>query len=223
MQRNYGEDRIHEPKRDRDLAAHPGRSDERQLYPAHEIHQKVGVGDTWLAWTVFALCIFPSVLAVLTVPSLGQVYADAGSGPMPSGRLRRRVGEFAGVSSAWRWMPVGIALAFSVILGISAAVGALIPLFTTARRSPRKYRGHGRSGAGDRGVLVCAKAGRAREAALGKVPREAIGRKRAPVLHVERFGVGAGRIGLAYGGRLADGAKAAAPPRPGRIMLPGCH
>jgi len=32
--------------------------------------------NTWLAWTIFALCIFPPALAWLTVPSLGQVYSD---------------------------------------------------------------------------------------------------------------------------------------------------
>ena len=37
--------------------------------------------NTWLAWTIFALAVFPVVLTLLTVPALGQVYAHTGPGP----------------------------------------------------------------------------------------------------------------------------------------------
>src|ERR1700685_2518194 len=38
--------------------------------------------NTWLAWTVFALILFPPILALMTIPHLGDVYAAAGSGPI---------------------------------------------------------------------------------------------------------------------------------------------
>src|ERR1039458_8498383 len=125
--------------------------------------------NTWLAWTIFALCIFPPLLAFLTVPSLGQVYSDAGSGPIA---IAAGCGAGWGVSQVFFGLAVdavGIALAFSVILGISAAVGALIPLFAASTA----FTSQGIAVMGGValvivGVLVCAKAGRAREAALGR-------------------------------------------------------
>src|ERR1035437_8298856 len=61
--------------------------------------------NTWLAWTIFALCIFPPLLAFLTVPSLGQVYCDAGSGPVATPPGAAPGGEFPKASSAWGWLP----------------------------------------------------------------------------------------------------------------------
>jgi L-rhamnose-H+ transport protein len=167
--------------------------------------------NTWLAWTIFALCVFPSVLALVTVPSLGQVYSYAGAGPIA---IAAGCGAGWGVSQVFFGLAVdavGIALAFSVILGISAAVGALIPLFATSTA----FTSQGVAVMGGValvivGVLVCAKAGRAREAALGEGPvgKPSVGKG---LLFCTFSGLGSALVGLGlqYGGRLADVAKAA--------------
>ncbi len=40
--------------------------------------------NTWLVWTIFALVIFPPLLTFLTVPALGEVYAQTGMAPVLS-------------------------------------------------------------------------------------------------------------------------------------------
>ena len=84
--------------------------------------------NTWLAWTIFALGIFPVMLTVLTVPALSRVYVEAGQGPW---LLAGAFGAGWGVSQVFLGLAVnelGMALSFSVILGISAAVGSIVPL-----------------------------------------------------------------------------------------------
>src|SRR5437868_10591480 len=84
--------------------------------------------NTWLMWTIFALFIFPVVLTWWTVPSLKQVYAQTGLGPA---LLAACFGAGWGISQIFLGLAVegiGMALSFSVILGLSAAVGSLVPL-----------------------------------------------------------------------------------------------
>ena len=163
--------------------------------------------NTWLAWTIFALGIFPPLLAWLTVPSLGEVYSQAGSGPIA---IAAGCGAGWGISQVFFGLAVdavGIALAFSVILGISAAVGALIPLFVDPAFSASSTKGLAVMGGVAlviAGVLICAKAGRAREAALGQGPKgkPSIGKG---LLFCTFSGLGSALVGLGlqYGGDLA--------------------
>ena len=84
--------------------------------------------NTWLAWTIFALGIFPVTLTLITVPSLSNVYVQAGQGPW---LLAGGFGAGWGISQVFLGLAVnelGMALSFSVILGISAAVGSIVPL-----------------------------------------------------------------------------------------------
>ena len=84
--------------------------------------------NTWLAWTIFALGILPLALTLTTVPLLTQVYAQAGAGPA---LLAAAFGGGWGISQVFLGLAVdgiGMALSFSVILGISAAVGSIVPL-----------------------------------------------------------------------------------------------
>jgi len=84
--------------------------------------------NTWLMWTIFTLGIFPVALASVTVPALGQVYARTGAGPA---LLAASFGAGWGISQVFLGLAVegiGMALSFSVILGLSAAVGSLVPL-----------------------------------------------------------------------------------------------
>lgn len=84
--------------------------------------------NTWLAWTIFALLIFPLVVTFATVPSVRAVYADAGIGTV---LIPAAFGAGWGISQVFLGLAVeglGMALSFSVILGLSAAVGSLVPL-----------------------------------------------------------------------------------------------
>ena len=166
--------------------------------------------NTWLAWTIFALVIFPPVLALLTLPSLGEVYTQAGPGPIA---IAAGCGAGWGVAQVFFGLAVdavGIALAFSVILGISASVGALVPLFLD--RNPPAFSSKGLAVIGGvalviAGVGICARAGRAREAALGQAPkgRPSVGRG---LLFCTLSGLGAALValGLQYGSALARAA-----------------
>jgi L-rhamnose-H+ transport protein len=129
--------------------------------------------NTWFFWTIFALVIFPPLLTFLTVPRLGAVYHEASGGVI---WMVIACGAGWGVSQVFLGLAVdaiGMALSFSVILGLSAAVGSIIPLI-------RLHPGEVLTGEGIAvmvgvllvliGVGVCAVAGRRREAALGQGP-----------------------------------------------------
>ena len=86
--------------------------------------------NTWAIWTLFALFVFPLLLAYTTVPQINSACHPGRSW----GRDHR------GCGSTWSRLgnhqvlfglaveAIGIALTFSVVLGLSAAVGSLIPL-----------------------------------------------------------------------------------------------
>jgi L-rhamnose-H+ transport protein len=125
--------------------------------------------NTWLAWTIFALLLLPPAIALATVPHLEAVYRSADA---------RIICEVAGFGAGWGVAQVffglaveaiGIALTFSLVLGTSAAVGALVPLLRLHPESLNTAAGHGvlvGVALVIAGVLACAAAGRRRESAL---------------------------------------------------------
>jgi L-rhamnose-H+ transport protein len=183
--------------------------------------------NTWLAWTLFALVLFPPLLASFTIPSLGQVYAQAGPTPIATVAA---CGAGWGVAQVFFGLAVdavGMALAFSVILGLSAAVGSLIPL---VRFHPEKILTTGGlvviSGVALVlvGIAVCAVAGRKREAALGQGP---VGKpsvtKGLTFCLLSGLGSALVNFGLAFGGPLIAAARqAGAAPlwAPNAVWLP---
>lgn len=183
--------------------------------------------NTWLAWTIFALGIFPPVLTLTTVPRLGEVYAQAGAGAIVTVAA---CGAGWGVSQVFFGLAVdavGIALAFSVILGTSAAVGSVIPL-VHLHREKLFTRGGLLVLVGVAlvlaGVGVCAVAGRKREAALGQGPAGKPSVMRG-LLFCAFSGLGSALVnfGLAYGVPLiaaARGAGAAPLWAPNAVWLP---
>lgn len=122
--------------------------------------------NTWLVWTIFALVIFPFVAALMTVPNLAVVYRSAAPGTIL---------EVCGFGAGWGVAQVlfgvavdmiGIALTFSVVLGISAAMGSLIPMLSLHRQHLNSMAGYAVFGAIALvllGVVLCAAAGRMRE------------------------------------------------------------
>ncbi|MGB6482467.1 MAG: L-rhamnose/proton symporter RhaT [Candidatus Acidiferrales bacterium] len=127
--------------------------------------------NTWLVWTIGALVIFPPAMTFLTVPHLHAVYATV---PAMVIVTVAACGAGWGISQVFFGLAVesvGIALAFSIILGISAAVGGLFPLI---RYHPAQiFTGVGLDvlvgvALVILGVGICAKAGHKREVVLGQ-------------------------------------------------------
>jgi L-rhamnose-H+ transport protein len=126
--------------------------------------------NTWAIWTILALIVFPLLLAYGTVPRLSSAYAQAGTEVVSMVAACGAGWGIAQVLFGLGVETIGIALTFSVVLGLSAAVGSLIPL---VRLHPDKVF----SAAGLAvmsgvalvliGVSMCALAGRWREAGLG--------------------------------------------------------
>ena len=126
--------------------------------------------NIWLAWTLFALVLLPVATAVVSIPSLGAVYRDAGAGAVDVVMLCGAGWGLAQVLFGLSIDAIGIGLTFSIVLGVSAAVGSLIPLIRLQHTS------RGSSVVGPilpgivlvlAGVFVCAIAGRMRERAQG--------------------------------------------------------
>jgi L-rhamnose-H+ transport protein len=84
--------------------------------------------NIWAVWSVYALLLMPVLAALITVPRMGEVYSQAGARNV----LLVAVCGFAwGIAQVLFGLAVdsiGIALAFAIVLGLSAAIGSLIPL-----------------------------------------------------------------------------------------------
>jgi len=122
--------------------------------------------NTWLAWTVFALVVLPFATALLTIPNLWMVYRSA---------TPKIILEVCGFGAGWGVAQVffgiavdmvGVTLAFSIVLGTSAAIGSLIPMVSLHQEnlnSTARYAVFGSIVLVLFGVMLCAAAGRIRE------------------------------------------------------------
>jgi len=182
--------------------------------------------NTWAVWSVFALLIFPPIVTLATVPNLSEVYAQAGTGIIAAVAAFGAGWGIAQVFFGLAVESIGIALAFSIILGIAAAVGSLIPLIQL--HSDKAFTGPGLGVfAGVAlvlvGVSVCAVAGRRREAALGVGPKgQSFGRGLTFAI-LSGLGAALTNFGMAYGGPLMKAAEATGTPlhwRPNAAWLP---
>jgi|HubBroStandDraft_6_1064221.scaffolds.fasta_scaffold13351_3 L-rhamnose-H+ transport protein len=167
--------------------------------------------NTWLVWTLFALVIFPPLAAFATIPHLGELYGEVAAGLVVTVAIFGLGWGVAQVLFGLAVDSIGIALTFSIVLGISAAVGCVIPLI---RLHPEKLFTTGGfiTMAGVAlviaGVAICAIAGRRREAAMAA-------RDGRPKVNMSRglacailcgFGAALVNFGLAFGGPLMDAA-----------------
>src|SRR5882724_399640 len=165
--------------------------------------------NTWAVWTGLALLLMPLIGAAITVPQLPHVYAQAGTRSVV---LVAACGMGWGIAQVLFGLAVdsiGIALAFAIVLGLSAAIGGLIPFLRLHADKALTPAGLGLIG----GVLlvmvgvgICARAGTLREqtakqAQMNRSPTSGI------LIAVMR-GIGAASMnfGVAFGGPVVEAA-----------------
>lgn len=103
---------------------------------------KWSLENTWLVFCLTGMVIFPWLLTAATVPSLGQVYADTPSRVIANIVLS---GLSWGVGASLVGVGLdmlGIGLGFAIILGLSAAVGSIVPLLLLTPQKLFTPQGH---------------------------------------------------------------------------------
>lgn len=168
--------------------------------------------NTWTVWTLFALLILPALTAYLTIPNLGVVYSKAGADVVVMVALCGLAWGVAQVLFGLAVNAIGIALGFAIVLGLSAALGSLIPLI---RLHPEKiFTASGLTVIAGvvlvvAGVSICAVAGRMRERALGSAEQHKMSFS-AGLACAVLSGVCAAAMnfGVAFGGALSRAAEA---------------
>lgn len=83
--------------------------------------------NTWLFWSIFALLVLPPALAFATIPDFSGVL-HGGGGVVWLVAICGAAWGVAQVLFGRALDKIGIALTFSIVLGLSAAMGSLIPL-----------------------------------------------------------------------------------------------
>jgi L-rhamnose-H+ transport protein len=84
--------------------------------------------NSWLIFAITGLVIFPWSIACLTIPHLGSVYSGASWPTLEKVALFGFAWGIGATLCGLGISRVGLALAFAVILGITASFGSLIPL-----------------------------------------------------------------------------------------------
>jgi L-rhamnose-H+ transport protein len=167
--------------------------------------------NTWLMWTIYGLFIFPPLLTFITIPDLMGVYRETGPGVVAAVAA---CGAGWGISVIFIGLAieaVGVALSFSIMLGISAALGSLVPLVylhSDKIATPEGMLLLAGLALVLIGVGVCAVAGKHRETAL------AVGVRKVSIGMGLTFcvlgGIGSGlvNLGLVFGAPILKAAEA---------------
>ncbi len=124
--------------------------------------------NTWLVWAFTALLILPWSLAFITVPHLFSVYSGVAAGILLMVLLFGLGWGLGAVLFGQGIALIGMSLAFAISIGLTTAVGTLVPML----RSPSQFltASGGTVAAGIvlmvLGVFLCARAGGMKEARL---------------------------------------------------------
>jgi L-rhamnose-H+ transport protein len=175
--------------------------------------------NLWAIWAVVAFFLFPWSLALITVPHLLAVYESANAGTLLSVVAFGAAYGIAALCFGLGVEAIGIALNFAIALGLSTAVGSIVPLVSLHPEQMFTRKGltiEAGIAVVLLGIVVCAVAGRAKERELAQTATE----RRIPFKVGLAFAVIAGigspfiNFGLAFGGPLltraaAHGASAA--------------
>jgi len=122
--------------------------------------------NQWGLWSVWALGIFPWIIALLTVPDLASVYGQVDSEVLWKTWLLGLGGGVGMVTFGFGLYLVGFSLGFSIILGLTAATGSLVPLLLSRPSdllTPNGYVLLAGLAVTVLGVSLCGKAGIIRE------------------------------------------------------------
>lgn len=173
--------------------------------------RKWGWENTWLVWTVFALVVLPYATALVTLPNLSMVYGSISP---------KIILEVCGFGAGWGVAQVffglavdmiGITLAFSIVLGTSAAMGSLIPMLLLHGSHFNSAAGYAVLGADALvlfGVALCAVAGTMRERT--REQSISLGRRTSRGLLLSvlcGFGAAFMNFGIAFGTPLTQAAR----------------
>src|SRR5258707_2002157 len=167
--------------------------------------------NTWAVWSALALLLMPLTAAVITVPQLSHVYAQEGTRSVALVGVCGLGWGIAQVLFGLAVVWIGIALAFAFVLGLSAAIGGLIPFLRLHSDKVSTPAGLGLIG----GVLlvmigvgICARAGMLREQMTKQAQMNRSPRRGILIGVVSGIGAAAMNFGVAFGSPLVDPAAA---------------
>lgn len=88
--------------------------------------------NTWLIYSIAALLVVPICVASVTVPGLASLYTSAPAGAIATAALFGFAWGLANVLFGLAVSAVGMSVTFSIVCGLSASLGALVPLLVSA-------------------------------------------------------------------------------------------
>ncbi len=97
-------------------------------FPMKRIEARSSWENIWLLYSIFGLAILPPILALATVPSIIQIYRSASVGTLLLVALFGVGWGTGSVLFGQAISRIGMALGFSIILGITSSLGSLLPL-----------------------------------------------------------------------------------------------
>lgn len=129
--------------------------------------------NTWLGFSVTAYLVCPWLVALLTVPHLGQVLSHSSTATEVRTLLWGIAWGIGAVTFGLGVDYLGMALGFAIIIGLAAAIGTLVPFLVLSHVNPASAQGMiilAGTGLVLVGVSVCSWAGKLRENASPKDP-----------------------------------------------------
>jgi L-rhamnose-H+ transport protein len=98
--------------------------------------------NAWLVFSLIALILLPWILAFLKVPHLLAVYSSVNPGSFAMPFLYGAGWGVAQVLFGLAVVRIGMAIAFAVTIGLSAAFGTLVPILSKNPQMLATQRGH---------------------------------------------------------------------------------
>jgi L-rhamnose-H+ transport protein len=97
--------------------------------------------NTWLGFSLVAYLVCPWMVTLLTVPHLREVLALTGGAALVRILLWGLAWGMGGLMFGLGVDALGLALGFAIIIGLTAAIGTLVPLLMLAQVKPTSLRG----------------------------------------------------------------------------------
>jgi len=97
--------------------------------------------NTWSMWSVWTLLVVPWVIAFLAVPNLLQVYNEAGAEALLWVFMFGFIWGISAVAFGTGLDYLGLALGYSLMMGLIISIGSLLPLITEHRESILELNG----------------------------------------------------------------------------------